>query len=952
MAKANVIHTNFTSGEVSPLLLGRSDSVKYANGAKRVRNMIIRPQGAAQRRTGFQYLSSCPTPSTVSRLVPFEYGNTTAYIIEFSALKARILTDSGPVTDSSTSKNINDITNSGGLALVQTTAAHSYSTGDMVTIASSDVSVYNGEWQITVTAADLFTLNHSIFTTNAGTVGTSVKHVMVTTPYAAADLAALDWAQSADILFLAHPSYAPRQLNRVSATSWTMTEFNFVDGPYMDYNRSDIRLTVTNIQDACLMTGNAAFVAAAPFVQATDAGDFIEFFDGYDWKLARINSVSSTSVASVNILDNRTLTNLDPSIRLTQKQNEVARGYDGARQYGTPYVNPLTYDRVYRPGSNNQYERPTNPAGVPRANVPPGVAPEGLDPSATLAESGGTITSSHSATFTKADVGKYVRTAKDTWWQITAIGTGGATATVSAATMKTYASGEVTIDPATRTMSCTITAASSIFVSTDSGRHLRMNFQGRQVYAKLALYMNGLEMTASLYDDFPLNLRDASQLANNGRTLIWRFGAWSGTTGYPSKVAFHEQRLWFAATTSEPQRLWASRPGDFNKFSPTEADSSALEDNAINVGLASSEVNAINWMVSGKVLMVGSNGGEWQIRAASSMNEPMSPTNIVASPETNHGSISNAKALKVGHAVLFLQRSGQELREIRYSFEDDSWVSRDLTVISEHIFREGTSAAEMVYQKRPHSIVWVRLSNGDLAALTYVREQEVFAWSYHTVGGSGVVESIATTVASSGTTNILYAIVRRTINATTRRYIEKLAVDHYPADSTTATKNAMRYLDSHATYTGSATTTPTGWAHLEGATVDVMADGVNIGTKTVLNGGFTLSVAASSVTAGFAYTSDLQMVSLEGGSPFGTSQAKTGRIPEVAVRVFNSIGVKMGQTTSDLAYREFDSGNYATGDYSYPLGSDYNRDKGFYLRQDKPHPLVVLAVYPVQHKDE
>ena len=63
--------TNFTAGEVSPTLLGRSDLRAYENGAAALRNVVVHPTGGLSRRTGLRYLETLP--GTTGRLIPFEF---------------------------------------------------------------------------------------------------------------------------------------------------------------------------------------------------------------------------------------------------------------------------------------------------------------------------------------------------------------------------------------------------------------------------------------------------------------------------------------------------------------------------------------------------------------------------------------------------------------------------------------------------------------------------------------------------------------------------------------------------------------------------------------------------------------------------------------------------------------------------------------------------------------
>ena len=83
MPKQNVIATNFTSGEVSPLVRGRVDAQKYANGLETCENFIVRPQGPLWRRSGTKFMGQSKFHDKKSRLVAFEYSDTQGYILQF-----------------------------------------------------------------------------------------------------------------------------------------------------------------------------------------------------------------------------------------------------------------------------------------------------------------------------------------------------------------------------------------------------------------------------------------------------------------------------------------------------------------------------------------------------------------------------------------------------------------------------------------------------------------------------------------------------------------------------------------------------------------------------------------------------------------------------------------------------------------------------------------------------
>ena len=136
----------------------------------------------------------------------------------------------------------------------------------------------------------------------------------------------------------------------------------------------------------------------------------------------------------------------------------------------------------------------------------------------------------------------------------------------------------------------------------------------------------------------------------------------------------------------------------------------------------------------------------------------------------------------------------------------------------------------------------------------------------------------------------MYVIVKRTINGATKRYVECFA----PFDFDETTSTDFKFLDSHLIYSGSSTTTLSGLSHLEGQTVSILADGSTHADKTVSSGSITLDRSVTSAVVGLSYDSVLQTMRVEGGAAEGTSQGKTKRISKVVLRLFETVGAKVG----------------------------------------------------------
>ena len=161
--------------------------------------------------------------------------------------------------------------------------------------------------------------------------------------------------------------------------------------------------------------------------------------------------------------------------------------------------------------------------------------------------------------------------------------------------------------------------------------------------------------------------------------------------------------------------------------------------------------------------------------------------------------------------------------------------------------------------------------------------------------GKAVCESVSV-IPTDDSEYQTWVIIKRTINGATRRFVEFINnFDFTETDNTT-----FNFLDSALAYSGSAVTTISGLDHLEGQTVGILANGATHPDKTVSSGSITLDRSATDVKVGLAYKSILQTMRLDAGSQNGTSQGKTKRIYEITIRLFESIGVEVGESLDNM----------------------------------------------------
>lgn len=246
----------------------------------------------------------------------------------------------------------------------------------------------------------------------------------------------------------------------------------------------------------------------------------------------------------------------------------------------------------------------------------------------------------------------------------------------------------------------------------------------------------------------------------------------TSANNYPSCVVLFEQRIWFAATNTNPQTIWASKSGDLQDMTTgTNAD------DALSYDIGSGQVNVIRWLDAVQTLLVGTVGGEFVVSGG--VDTAITPTNVRVVRESSYGSAYTLPT-RVANQTLFVQRAERKIRQLVFSFDVDGYIAPDLTILSEHITEGGVKALD--FQQEPSSIVWMVRNDGTLLGLTYQPDQEVTGWHRHILGGvsdtagtQAQVESIAVIppVTPTGRDEV-WVSVKRLINGTTLRHIEVL----------------------------------------------------------------------------------------------------------------------------------------------------------------------------------
>jgi hypothetical protein len=414
-----------------------------------------------------------------------------------------------------------------------------------------------------------------------------------------------------------------------------------------------------------------------------------------------------------------------------------------------------------------------------------------------------------------------------------------------------------------------------------------------------------------------INATTVQNLTAATATIDWTEQVFSALRGWPICAVFHQDRLVIGGSRDLPNRLWFSRSGQLWNFNK----GTGLDDESIEFSLLSDQVNAIRALFSGRHLQVFTSGAEWIV-----IGTPLTPQSIQLNRQTRIGSVMERyiPPLNVDGATLFVGRTGQELREFLYADVEQAYQANDLAILARHLYNQPIDQAFDPVSR----ILYAPLSDGSLACLTLYRTENVSAWSrIHTHGYIHAVCAIG---------NDMMALVERD----NRILIERFTTQA-PLDSTLS----------------GATDRPTaiwsGLDHLEGQTVQVIADGIVQIPKYVVQGTITLPKAARHVIAGLPFTHKIEPLPPNAYTLDGTG--RTLRLIDVCFRLHDTqaLTVDSGHGLKDVPLRRL--GHNTVFDAPPPTVSGdvtlrafgWHRDSSqplWRIAQDRPLPCTILSV--------
>ena len=410
------------------------------------------------------------------------------------------------------------------------------------------------------------------------------------------------------------------------------------------------------------------------------------------------------------------------------------------------------------------------------------------------------------------------------------------------------------------------------FRPEDVGKFVKINGG----LCKITTFINATQVEAEVFQEL------SSDAAAQKGSWSLNSTVWNAENGYPRSGTFYQQRLIVGGSTKYPHTVYASRTSEFLNF-----ELGVDDDDGFSYEMDATEYNPILHLASTKrSIIVLTSGGEFAITGG--VEKPLTPTNIQIDNPTDYGS-NSVKPIRIGNDINFFQRGGLKLRSFGYRLESDDFGSPDLTKLSEHITKSGI--VDMAYQSEPESILWCVRADGTMVTLAIDLAENVVAWSRQVTPKDGAFEAVCV-IPDDVRGDQVWCVVRRTIGDQDVRYIER-----YDNDTD---------LNLHSAVSGFSVTGRATWSgldHLEGQSVEAVADGSAMGEFVVNGGQVTLPRNANQAYFGLPLRPKIVTLRPEIVTQTGSSQSARIKIGKTIVRVLDTFAMKVnGQFVDDRRF--------------------------------------------------
>jgi hypothetical protein len=734
----------FSGGEVSPVLDGRVDQVKYQTGLRTCRNMFVRKEGPVSNRSGTKF--ACPLPGFVSdygRQIPFVFNNEQAYDIVLLDVLMFWVRDGFPLVE--TAKVITGVT--AATPPVVTCVGHGYSDGDLVYIDGVEgMTELNGRFfqAAFIVGPNEFSLTEPTSVVGVGYTpytsgGTAERVYTVETPWAGADLREIRYKQQNDVMLFAHEDYPVQKLSRLGETSWTLAPAVFAPG--------------IDRPTGGMATGSAGTEDVRYRVTAVSGTTLEESFPGLA-DVVSVTTVSETAPEATKAVTNVTAAN-PPVVTCN------SHGYNN-----NDYVEiAMTAGTIEASGTWQVFDVALNTFKLKRN----GAAAQGSG--WTSGADTGTVRRVHLIEVTTPAHG-YSDNDEVTFFDLESpfesLNDRPFIISVTSATTfelkDQYGTTTQSDSPAAATVALSsILAANVIFPDASDPVTITWDLVDGALEYNVYRQINGVygyigTAGANTLEDTGLSVNpfDTPPIAED----------YFGNAGeFPSAVGFFQQRSAFGGSANDPEGTRVSRIGAFfnmTKSNPIQSDDS------FSFGCSGAQVNRVKHYEELDRMCIFTQGAVFTIEGDDAGT--LTPTAI--NPRKRSGSgAGTLQPLVAVSAILYVQYQGNVVQELVPGQPGQATTTKDLTVYSPHLFEE-VDIVSWTFAEIPYSIVWAVRDDGTMLGMTYLKEHEIWGWHRHDTGdGDEFVDACSI---PEGAESATYLMVRRYTANGARLYIERM----------------------------------------------------------------------------------------------------------------------------------------------------------------------------------
>lgn len=833
-----------------------------------------------------------------------------------------------------------------------------YLQGELVSVDASYGAIapnYNGVWyaNVEVTNAGAWSAIVGSFT-----VQPSDGTLVIPSPYAATDVSDITYAQSNDVMTFAHPSYAPRELRRLTTTHWDVRTVTFrptLDAPtglsavahrgqHRCYHREEREHSLgtmgtgTNLWTARfnngdsfrgLASGSAANTGQPGFEEGTIL--FMEWAHGSD-----IYNFPSSGVG-------------DRYIEVTQM-----------------HENDIWYCRE--------------------------AGPTGRDGQPLAADDIGSLLVTPTTSANDVTINAYVASAlsaREHDYKVTAL---------DSDRMESFPSAAITVNN----------------VLDVEASYTQLTWLAVPGAVRYRIYRDENGVYGFIGESETLTFKDDNITPEMGVTPPIADDSLSGTD-YPRAVGYFEQRRCFGGTNLKPRQLWMTRTGSESDLSYTLP---VKDTNRISIALAARSAATIRHIVSLQDMLLLTQQGEWRLFAINS--DAIGPETVAVRQQSEVGG-SSVRPLVVSSSVIYPDVRGGHLRHLSFSPQQQAYSTGDLSLRAVHLF-DKYSIRDATFQRSPYPIAWFVSSSGKLLGCTYIPEEEITAWHQHDspnatfesvvsipegdqdtlyavvvreIGGtshrrierivpdvsvsledavlsdaaitydgsSSIYTASATLAISGGSSWVAGESVLLSANATTfgasdvgkyirvtlgeATYVMQVTswVDAFKVNATLVDALPIAARNGIFSTWAYGVTSLAGLSHLEGETVQVVADGVYIGEKTVSGGAVELDSPAYFAVAGLPYDSDIKTLPQAFPKSEALGQGLAKSLSDVWMRVVDTAGLRIGPDEDNLVpVEELSTQSISSGEVETTIPSEWTQSGQVMVRQTSPLPATILNI--------